>query len=152
MLLSLAPDGGTLTSMPATPPSPEWIPGAAPVSAEDFDACPVLVVHYWAQWDVHDRLMDGVLAELRNEYAGRVCFRSCDVDRPENQSFLHGLASVPALGCFICGRLFDRLIGLRRAAELRATLDGWAAPTPRPASTARTTSWLGKLFGRSLRS
>src|SRR5215204_5382214 len=96
------------------PPLPEWSPRTPPVAPGDFGSCPVLVLHYWAIWDHRlDREMDGRLATLREEYAGRICFRSCDVDRAENQPFIQGIANIPALGCFLGGQWHESLVGLR---------------------------------------
>ncbi|MGB7156786.1 MAG: hypothetical protein WBD40_01890 [Tepidisphaeraceae bacterium] len=74
----------------------DWSPNTDPVARGDFEACPVLVLHYWATWDLIDREMDKRLTVMREEYADRVCFRSCDVDRPENQPFIKGIANSPA--------------------------------------------------------
>jgi thioredoxin-like negative regulator of GroEL len=90
-------------------------------------------VHYWANWNRIDREMDQRLAGLFEEYAGRICFRSCDVDRAENRPFFHGIANVPALGCFIDGKWFKFLIGLRSSHEIRSTLEGWLAMAAMPA-------------------
>ena len=105
----------------------QWSPSTPPVTAADFSAGPILVLHYWAVWDLIDREMDERLGTLREEYGERICFRSCDVDRAENNSHLQGVANVPALGCFIRGKCFQCLIGLRSVEELRLVFDGWLA-------------------------
>jgi hypothetical protein len=105
----------------------QWSPSTPPVTAADFSAGPILVLHYWAVWDLIDRAMDGRLGMLREEYRDRICFRSCDVDRAENNSYIQGVENVPALGCFICGKWFQSLIGLRSVEELRLVFDGWVA-------------------------
>src|SRR5687767_11971884 len=80
-----------------------WHPRTTPVTAEDLGHCPVLVLHYWAIWNLRDRTMDDLLLPFQNEYAGRICFRSCDTDRAENRPFIHGIANIPALGLFVGG-------------------------------------------------
>lgn len=105
----------------------EWSPSTVPVSAADFAGPPILVLHYWAVWDLIDREMDERLGTLRDEYGDRVCFRSCDVDREQNNSYLQGVENVPALGCFIRGKWIQSLIGLRSVEELRLVFDGWLA-------------------------
>lgn len=133
----------------------EWLPGTPPVVRTDFDACAVLILHYWAIWDLHDRDMDNRLAALRHEYADRICFRSCDTDRAENKPFIQGIANIPALGCFIRGKWFKSLIGLRSVEELRSVLDDWLAAadmpanqTPQRTAAAGVFSFVGKLLGR----
>ncbi len=107
--------------------SSDWFPGTPRVSNNDLQSSSVLVMHYWAVWNLHDREMDQRIAVLRNEYADRICFRSCDVDCAENQSFIHGIANVPALGCFIQGKWVNSQVGLRSKNELRHLLDALLA-------------------------
>ncbi len=133
----------------------DWSPSIQPVGYGDFEACPVLILHYWAIWDLPDREMDKRLIGLREEYADRICFRSCDVDRVENQSFIQGIANIPALGCFIGGKWFKSLIGLRSDEELRSVLDNWLAAAVMPVDqTLQSTGAAGivskvrKWFGR----
>ena len=132
-----------------------WSPSTDAVAPTDFDACPVLILHYWAVWNPHDREMDELLGVLRDEYAGRVCVRSCDTDRAENQPFIRGIANIPALGCFIRGKWFKSVIGSRSVEELRSLFDGWLAAadmptdqTPQRTTAAGTLSSFRKLLGR----
>jgi hypothetical protein len=99
--------------------------------------------------------MDKRLAILRVEYPDRLCIRSCDTDRAENQPFIQGIANIPALGCFIRGKWFKSLIGLRSVEELRSVFDGWLAAADMPANqtlqrtgAAGTLSFVQKLLGR----
>jgi thioredoxin-like negative regulator of GroEL len=101
------------------------MPTTPAVTADDFQACPVLVLHYWAEWNLHDRAMDKRVATLLEQYAGRVSFRSCDIDRVENLSYIRGIANIPALGCFIRGKWFKSILGLRPENELRSLFDSW---------------------------
>jgi hypothetical protein len=134
---------------------PEWSAHTPPVDGGDFASCPLLVLHYWAVWDRIDREMDERLAPLREDYAGRICFRSCDIDRPENQSFIKGIANIPALGCFIRGTWYKSLVGLRSEADMRRVFDTWLAaaampdrPPARRAGLARVVSFVGNVLRR----
>ena len=51
--------------MPDSASNSEWSPSTAPVTPEDFQACPVLVLHYWATWDLVDREMDKRIGRTR---------------------------------------------------------------------------------------
>jgi thioredoxin-like negative regulator of GroEL len=129
----------------------DWAPTTDPVTAGDFQAYPVLVLHYWAVWDLHDREMDKRLRVLREDYAGRIGVRCCDIDRAENQTFIQGIANIPALGCFIRGKWLKSLIGLRSVEELRPVFDGWLAAADMPANqTPEGTGAAGKLLVRKL--
>lgn len=114
-------------------PSADWFPVSPPVSASDLQSCDVVVIHYWAQWDLHDREMDRRIVAMTADYAGRVCVRSCDVDKPDNRPFICGIANIPALGCFIRGKWHESRIGLRAEAELRSFFDAWLAAAAAPA-------------------
>ncbi|WP_390844346.1 thioredoxin domain-containing protein [Anatilimnocola floriformis] len=103
-----------------------WYPTSSTVELADFEL-PILVVHYWAVWNLHDREMDRRLSALCNEYSDRICFRSCNVDGAENQRFIPDIANIPALGCFIHGELLESSIGLRSVDELRTEFGGWLA-------------------------
>jgi thioredoxin-like negative regulator of GroEL len=110
----------------------QWRPRTVPVTANDLVQCPVLVLHYWAIWNLHDRTMDDLLLPFQQEYAGRVCFRSCDTDRAENRTFIHGIANIPALGCFIRGRWRKSIVGLRPVEQLRLSFDQLLDDRPSP--------------------
>jgi thioredoxin-like negative regulator of GroEL len=124
----------------------DWSPGTDPVVPEDFNACPVRVLHYWAIWNLHDREMDRRLAALRHEYGDRICFRSCDIDRAVNKSSVRGIANIPALGCFVRGKWHESLIGLRPVEELRSVFDGWLAAADTPAIQTLQQTWAAGMF------
>jgi hypothetical protein len=56
-----------------------WDPAEA---AEIAAAAGLLVVHFWAAWDVRDRLYNSALVAVRERFGGRAVFRSRDVDEP----------------------------------------------------------------------
>jgi hypothetical protein len=99
-----------------------WLPSTAPLHEKDLH-CTLVVVHYWAEWDQYDREMDNTLASLRCSF-GDVCLRSCDIDQAENRPFIHNVANLPALGCFIHGDWFETVCGLRKH-ELGSLLERW---------------------------
>ncbi|MFT3788759.1 MAG: hypothetical protein QM770_21750 [Tepidisphaeraceae bacterium] len=90
------------------------------------------MLHYWARWNLTDREMDRRLVSITAEYAGRICFRSCDTDDAENRPFVQGIANVPALGCFVRGAWFASKVGLLSENEIRSVLDVWLKNSARP--------------------
>ena len=74
-----------------------------------------------------------------SEFAGRICFRSCDVARADNLPFVPGIANIPALGCFVGGEWFKSLVGLREEDELRSTFDAWLAAAAEPPTSRQPT-------------
>lgn len=113
--------------MPTAPLYRDWIPSTPALDEEDLRSPVLTVVHYWAIWDLHDREMDGRLAAICPDYDGRINFRSCDVDRPENRRFLSDIANVPTIGSYFRGLRFKVTVGVRSKTELRHMLDGWLA-------------------------
>jgi hypothetical protein len=123
------------------------------VQAEDLGKYPVLVLHCWAVWDLHDREMSRRLNVVTGKY-DRICFRSCDTDVPANLPFfLNRLANIPALLCFIRGEWFETVIGLRSEVELRSLLDRWLLAAddpnlPRQQTSRGLVSLVWRLLGR----
>lgn len=107
----------------AETPNEQWHPSVPPVTEEDLKQCPVVVVHYWAIWNLHDRTENARLLPLRQEYDGRICFRACDVDCAANQRFVHGVANIPALGFFVREKWVKSVIGMRPPEQLRLAFD-----------------------------
>ena len=85
-----------------------------------------------------DREMDKRIVALITEYGNRICFRSCDIDRTDNRRFIHGLGNVPALGCFIRGKWYKTLVGLRSEGPAARPCDLVPWPASPPSSAARS--------------
>lgn len=111
-------------------PNPNFVPSTPPLVAADFSQ-PILVVHFWAIWNGADPPMDEELSAVRPDYQGKICFRSCDTDKAENQQFCEGFANVPAITCYMAGSRFKTLIGFRKAAHLRKILYAWLSAEAR---------------------
>jgi thiol-disulfide isomerase/thioredoxin len=105
-----------------------WCPGSPPIDSSGFDSLvahePYVVLHFWAEWNGHDRQLDKVLAPLRDEFAGRVAFRSVDIERPDLEPIWKacGVKNVTELACFAHGKKTASLIGIRSTAEYKKML------------------------------
>ena len=91
---------------------------------------PLVVVHFWAVWNLYDRKMDEVFEWLKPRYVGRVEFRSLDVDIADSPEFCRDcrVLNLPAVAAFVRGDWVDTLIGLRSRDELDERLRGWMTP------------------------
>jgi thioredoxin-like negative regulator of GroEL len=98
----------------------------------------LVLVHFWAAWDSHDRKMDETLQELAPCYAGPVGFRSFDVDIAEGSDFCRdcGISNVPAIAVFVRGVWLETLVGVRPRDELEGRLRVWIV-----AAEARCAMW-----------
>jgi thioredoxin-like negative regulator of GroEL len=103
-----------------------WQPGSPPVTGAEWAsliaAHPVVVVHFWAAWNGVDRRFDPTFRAVREEFAGRIEFRSADVEGPTLEGACREcqVVNVPALACFVRGRRVETILGARAPEELRA--------------------------------
>lgn len=111
-----------------------WTPNAPAITPVEVPAVigrhPVVVIHFWAVWNNHDRRMNTILKWERIGLGGRIAFFSLDMDlfTAENADLLHELRvlNIPALACFIHGRHHATAIGMRPGRGIREMLREWA--------------------------
>jgi hypothetical protein len=92
--------------------------------------------------------MSARIDAVRPDYEDRVCFRSCDVDRPPFPEIWAAAKpmNVPALAYFSNGELVELLIGVRAELEIRERLDGWISGR-RPAKRPGLFDWFRRRHG-----
>lgn len=89
-----------------------------PVTDATFDAevlgsdVPV-VVDFWAPWCAPCRVLNPVLDELAEAYAGRVRFVAVDADENPGLVARFGIVALPTIQFFADGELVDVLYGAR---------------------------------------
>ena len=83
---------------------------------------PVLI-DLWAEWCGPCRMMAPVVAELAEDYAGRVRGGKVNVDEQADIAVRYGVSSIPTLLLFKDGREAGRLVGYRPKADVAAALD-----------------------------
>lgn len=138
------------------PPARVTLPEVTgPTLAPELAAHPAIVVHFWAVWNGHDTTMNRHLEAIRDRFAGRAAFFSCDIDREENWELCYGLRilNLPWLVVFVAGMPQASICGNREpevlAAEIEARLAG-ERPVPKPGRFERLSDWfLGRCLGES---
>ena len=83
---------------------------------------PVLI-DLWAEWCGPCRMMAPVVAELAEDYAGRVRVGKVNVDEQADIAVRYGVSSIPTLLLFKDGREAGRLVGYRPKAYVAAALE-----------------------------
>lgn len=83
----------------------------------------LVMVDFWAAWCNPCRMLGPVVAELAEEYDGRMTVGKCNVD--ENMVIPQQLriTSIPALMFFKDGRLVSTSVGYKDKAELKELID-----------------------------
>ena len=78
-----------------------------------------VVVDLWATWCGTCRMVAPIIAELANEYDGRVVVGKCDVEENDDIAMEYGVRNIPTILFFKGGQLVDKFVG----AATKAVLD-----------------------------
>jgi thioredoxin 1 len=80
------------------------------------------LVDFWAEWCGPCKLMDRPLAEIAEEYAGKIVIAKLNVDDNPSTAMQYEVMSIPSMILFKDGQVQSRIVGARSKAQLLSDL------------------------------
>ena len=77
-----------------------------------------LVVDLWATWCGPCRMLAPIIAELADEYAGKLVVGKCDVEENDDIAMEFGVRNIPTILFFKNGELVDKFVGAASKATI----------------------------------
>lgn len=97
------------------------------ITSENFESLKngnlPLVVDFWATWCGPCRMIGPIIAQLAEEYDGRIVVGKCDVEEADDIAELMGIRNVPTILFFKNGEVVDKFVGATTKTTLKQKFD-----------------------------
>jgi thioredoxin 1 len=91
---------------------------------EDVLESPVpVLVDFWAEWCMPCKMIAPVIAELADDYAGKIKIGKMDCDSNRDIPLKFSVSAIPTLILFKEGKMVRKFVGLQHKTDLKAVLD-----------------------------
>ena len=77
-----------------------------------------LVVDFWATWCTPCRMIAPIIAELAEEYDGKVVVGKCDVEDADEIASEFGIRNIPTILFLKNGEVVDKFVGAASKAKI----------------------------------
>ena len=77
-----------------------------------------LVVDFWATWCAPSRMIAPIIAELAEEYDGKVVVGKCDVEDADEIASEFGIRNIPTILFLKNGEVVDKFVGAASKAKI----------------------------------
>ncbi len=78
-----------------------------------------LVVDFWATWCGPCKTIAPIIAELAEEYDGRLVVGKCDVEENDELALEFGIRNIPTILFFKNGEIVDKFVGATTKSKLQ---------------------------------
>lgn len=83
----------------------------------------IVLVDFWATWCKPCQIQGPIVAEIAEQYKGRLTVGKCDIDENRDLASTYNIQSIPMLIIFRDGKPLEAVVGLQSKGSLEEIID-----------------------------